>query len=117
MITWIGCVLWSLTSISVSATTPTGTLPVVYVNTQNSRSINDTETQIPATVYIDSLSPQFRSLGSAQQPIDATIKGRGNWTWSGFDKKPYKLKFNVKHKVLGMPNNRHWCLPTTAIGV
>lgn len=114
MITWIGCVLWSLTSISVSATTPTGTLPVVYVNTQNSRSINDTETQIPATVYIDSLSPQFRSLGSAQQPIDATIKGRGNWTWSGFDKKPYKLKFNVKHKVLGMPNNRHWCLMACA---
>ena len=47
-------------------------------------------------------------------PVRATVKGRGNWTWSGFDKKPYKIKFDVKTKVLGMPNNRHWCLMASA---
>lgn len=99
---------------TVLATAPTGTLPVVYVNTQNGQSINDKETQVPATVYIDSVVPQFRSLGSETQPIAATIKGRGNWTWRDFDKKPYKIKFDVKQKVLGMPNNRHWCLMACA---
>ena len=87
-----------------------GTLPVVYVNTQNNRTINDTETQIPATIYIDSVVTEYPSLGSASAPISGTIKGRGNYTWRDFDKKPYKIKFDQKQKVLGMPNNRHWCL-------
>ena len=99
-----------LLSGNLGAVSPTRTLPIVYVNTQNGREVTDTETQIPATVYIDSVLSEYRSLGSAAAPIPATIKGRGNWTWTGFDKKPYKLKFDVKQKVLGMPNNRHWCL-------
>lgn len=98
----------------VCATSPTRTLPIVYVNTQNGQSIDDKETQIPASVYIDSVVPQFHSLGSAEKPIAATIKGRGNWTWTGFDKKPYKIKFDKKQKVLGMPGNRHWCLMACA---
>lgn len=83
---------------------------MVYVNTQNGRAVTDTETQVPATVYIDSVLASYPSLGSQTAPLPATIKGRGNWTWNGFDKKPYKLKFEVKQRVLGMPNNRHWCL-------
>jgi len=96
------------------AASPTGTLPIIYVNTQNKQAITDTETQIPATVYIDSVLAQYPSLGSQAAPIPATIKGRGNWTWTGFDKKPYKIKFDIKQAVLGMPNNRHWCLMACA---
>ena len=99
-----------LAVVHLPAVNPTKTLPILYVNTQNGRSVNDTETQISATVYIDSVLAEYKSLGSSSSPLPATIKGRGNWTWNGFDKKPYKLKFDVKHKVLGMPNNRHWCL-------
>ena len=91
-----------------------GTLPVIYVNTDNRQGIYDTETQIPASIYIDSIVPKYHPLGSASSPIRGTIKGRGNWTWNGFDKKPYKIKFDVKQKVLGMPNNRHWCLMANA---
>ena len=98
----------------LSAAEPTRTLPIVYVNTQQQQGIYDTETQVPASVYIDSVMPEYPSLGSAQTPLPATIKGRGNWTWNGFDKKPYKLKFEVKQKILGMPNNRHWCLMACA---
>ena len=94
----------------MGAVNPTRTLPVVYINTQNKQAVNDTETQVPMTLYIDSVIPDYHPLGSAQAPIPGTIKGRGNWTWNGFDKKPYKIKFDTKHKVLGMPNNRHWCL-------
>lgn len=97
-----------------TAATPTRTLPIMYVNTQNGRAVTDTETQIPATVYIDSALSAYHSLGSAAAPLPATIKGRGNYTWTGFDKKPYKIKFDVKQKVLGMPNNRHWCLLAAA---
>ena len=96
------------------AEVPTRTLPIIYVNTQNGQAIEDKETQIPATVYIDSVLPEYAPLGSEAAPLTATIKGRGNWTWRGFDKKPYKLKFDTKTKVLGMPKNRHWCLMASA---
>lgn len=95
---------------SAASPKPTGTLPVVYVNTDNKRAVEDTETQIPAGIYIDPLNTGLDALGSAGAPVRGTVKGRGNWTWNGFDKKPYKIKFDVKTKVLGMPNNRHWCL-------
>ena len=109
------CTLYSVLCIlTTQAVNPTKTLPIIYVNTQNNQSVNDTETQIPATVYIDSILPDYPSLGSKAAPMPATIKGRGNWTWSGFDKKPYKIKFETKTKVLGMPNNRHWCLMACA---
>lgn len=99
-----------LSVFSLWAATATKTLPIVYVNTQNKQSITDTETQVPATVYIDSILPEYHSLGSKTAPLPATIKGRGNYTWKDFAKKPYKLKFETKTKVLGMPKNRHWCL-------
>ena len=112
----IVCILFSAFSLAVTnggKAWVSGTLPVVYVNT-NGTPIYDTETQVPMTLYIDSMNTKYHSLGSAKQPIAGTIKGRGNWTWSGFDKKPYKIKFDVKQKVLGMPNNRHWCLQASA---
>ena len=96
------------------ALSPTRTLPVVYINTQNKQAVTDKETPVPATIYIDSILPEYNSLGTKTAPIPASIKGRGNWTWTGFDKKPYKIKFDVKQKVLGMPNNRHWCLMACA---
>ena len=100
-------VCWVTVQSGVWAAVPTRTLPIVYVSTQNGQAISDRETQIPASVYID-------SLGSVSQPVPCTIKGRGNWTWSGFDKKPYKIKLDTKQKMLGMPNNRHWCLMANA---
>ena len=107
--TYIICSLL-LYGMSLWAASPTKTLPIIYVNTQDGRAIQDTETQISATLYIDSVLAEYKSLGSASEPLSATIKGRGNWTWNGFDKKPYKIKLEEKHKVLGMPKNRHWCL-------
>ena len=96
------------------AVSPTRTLPIIYVNTQDGQAINDTKTQIPATVYIDSVVSDYPSLGSETKPLSATIKGRGNYTWARFAKKPYKLKFDTKTKVLKMPKNRHWCLMAAA---
>ncbi len=103
-----------ISSVWAGKPAPTRTLPIVYVNTENKRAVTDTETKIPASLYIDSVLASYKPLGSSAAPIPCSIKGRGNWTWSGFDKKPYKIKFEVKQKVLGMPNNRHWCLQAAA---
>ena len=96
------------------AASPTKTLPIVYVNTQNGQAITDTETKVPASIYIDPLNTGLDALGSAAEPVTGSIKGRGNYTWTSFDKKPYKIKFDDKTKVLGMPRNRHWCLMANA---
>ena len=106
---WMNLAVWEASRGGAGEAKVSGTLPVIYIDTKGV-GINDTETQVPATVYIDSVLPEYRSLASAAAPLPATIKGRGNYTWRDFDKKPYKLKFDVKQKVLGMPNNRHWCL-------
>lgn len=92
------------------AVAPTGTLPIIYINTANGAAIEDKETQVAASIYIDALNTGYESLASKQAPIPSSIKGRGNYTWRDFDKKPYKIKFDTKQHVLGMPNNRHWCL-------
>lgn len=106
---WTSLAAWQA---SQGGTTPSasisGTLPVVYINTQNQAAINSTETYVSGSLYIDSLGTA--ALGTKDAPIAAQFKGRGNYTWRDFDKKPYKIKFDVKQSVLGMPNNRHWCL-------
>jgi len=38
------------------------------------------------------------------------IRGRGNSTWLWYDKKPYRLKLDVKDKILGLKKNRDWVL-------
>ena len=89
---------------------PTGTLPVVYLNTTDGVAITSKEVYVPGSLYIDPLNTGFEALGCDTLPVTGQFKGRGNWTWSGFDKKPYRIKFDAKQKVLGMPKNKHWCL-------
>ena len=107
---WTNYWLWTQGQDTHGTAAVSGTLPVVYVNTKNNAAITSKETYIDATLYIDPLNTGYPALGSASAPITTSIKGRGNWTWTGFDKKPYKIKFETKQPVLGMPNNKHWCL-------
>ena len=92
--------------ISTKAAEITGTLPIVYITTQNNAVIDSKEVYVPGTIRIDPLSTGYDSLST----VTAQFKGRGNWTWNGFDKKPYRIKLDSKQKVLGMPSNKHWCL-------
>ena len=39
-----------------------------------------------------------------------SIRGRGNSTWSIYPKKPYRIKLNEKHKVLGLAKAKNWVL-------
>ena len=42
--------------------------------------------------------------------IPLQIKGRGNSTWVLYPKKPYRLKFDTKTAMLGMPSAKNWVL-------
>ena len=95
---------------NTGSVTISGTLPVVYLNTTNGVAITSKEEYVPGSLYIDPLNTGYAALGSDSVPVTGQFKGRGNWTWTGFDKKPYRIKFDAKQKVLGMPKNKHWCL-------
>lgn len=38
------------------------------------------------------------------------IKGRGNYTWETYPKKPYKIKLTEKNSILGETANKNWVL-------
>ena len=86
-----------------------GTLPIMFIHSD--APIVNREDYINATCYIDALGQDgYESMGSADSPISLQIKGRGNYTWKVFDKKPYRLKFAKEVRPLGMKENRHFIL-------
>ena len=108
---WMSLANWeTMQGGNSGSTSISGTLPVVYLNTTNNVAITSKEEYITGSLYIDPLSTGYKALGTAETPITGQFKGRGNWTWTGFDKKPYRIKFDKKQAVLGMPSNKHWCL-------
>lgn len=100
-----------LFALSLSATTYSGTLPVLFINTEDSADVVDKETYLTATYYLDPMGDStVKAFGSAESPLPLKIKGRGNWTWSGFEKKPYRLKLDSKAALLGLKANKHFGL-------
>jgi len=90
---------------------PSGTLPILYINTENGTVIDQKETYVPATYWLDaSADPDQSSIGSADNMLPLGIRGRGNSSWVDCDKKPYKIKLEKKQEILGMGKNKHWAL-------
>lgn len=88
-----------------------GTLPLLYINTEAQAPITSKEEYVTATCYIDALGLEgYAPLGSAEAPITLQIRGRGNYTWNAFDKKPYRLKFSAKTAPFGLNKNKHFVL-------
>ena len=92
------------------AVSPSGTLPVMYITTKNKQDVSR-DRPVEATMYVTAYG-DYQALGSASNQIPLTIRGRGNWTWTGFDKKPYKIVFaqGQGQKLLGMHKSKHWAL-------
>lgn len=97
-------------SSAMLAVSPSGTLPVMYITTKNNQAVSR-ETAVDATLYVTACG-NYPATGSESAQIPLTIKGRGNWTWTGFDKKPYKIVFakGYGQKLLGMHKSKHWAL-------
>lgn len=95
----------------MAAATPSGTLPVLHIDTQGNAPVTSKEDYLKGTYYLDALGLQgYESIGSADAPLPLQIKGRGNYTWTGFDKKPYRLKLDSKAPLLGMNKSKHFAL-------
>ena len=92
-----------------------GTLPVLYINTDNSIPVTSKDSYVAATCYVDPMGHEECPVsGTEEHPLALGIKGRGNWTWLGFDKKPYRLRLNAKEPMLGMRKSRHFALMAAA---
>lgn len=100
-----------LSAFAAQSAAPSGTVPTIYINTANNASVTSKEVYLDATYYLEGNGFEgVESLGSEAQPLPLTIKGRGNYTWTGFDKKPYKLKLDKKTAIMGMGKNKHFAL-------
>lgn len=104
----------------MSGISPTGTLPVLYINVYNNNDeINDDiiDYNLRHKDYfsnanywlVDNANPK-NNLGSEETPLPLEIKARGNYTRTGFAKKPFKLKLGSKQKMLGMTKSKHFAL-------
>lgn len=93
-----------------SDVTISGTLPVMYIETENRKPITSKTEYIDAKYWLDPLeNGMYEALGSASEPLPMQIRGRGHSSWKGA-KKPYKIKFANKTSVMGMPANKHFAL-------
>ena len=91
--------------------TYSGTLPVLFINTEDNKDIVSKEEYIHADWRLDAMGIEgYESIGSPVAPLGMQIKGRGNATWTNVDKKSFRLKLDEKQEMMGMPSNRHWNL-------
>ena len=97
-------------AVSSSAITPTKSLPEMVVSTENNAEIVSKENYIDASFYIVPNEEGGYGLGSAGSSVATEIRGRGNYTWTSFRKKPYKLKLAKKTELMGMDKNKHFAL-------
>ena len=87
-----------------------GTLPVLYINTEKHHNIDSKEEYLHADWWLDNMGIEvYESIGSPSEPQGMLIKGRGNYTWTAA-KKPFRIKLDEKQALLGMKKNRHFCL-------
>lgn len=118
-VNWVYCPDFSLNNSdgywrpqsSYDVATPSGSVPVLHICTQDSMEIVTKEYYIPATLWLDNCGIEgYESLGSEENPLEIEIKGRGNWTWLTKHKKPYKIKFADKVAPLGLDRSRHFMI-------
>ena len=97
--------------VPIFAAQPSGTLPVLVIETQNHQAINSKDTYVVGTYYLDPRGVEgVEAIGSAESPLPLQIKGRGNYTWWAFNKKPYRIKLDKKAALLGMNSSKHFAL-------
>ncbi len=80
-------------------------IPTISIKTESGSAVPSDKTQ--------SIGCDIKVLTADDGTVEASghgeIHGRGNATW-GYEKKPYKIKFDEKQTVCGFPANRDWVL-------
>ena len=85
------------------------TLPVMKIDTLDKTAITSKNTYKNATISVTNSSKCSLSNYGVE------IRGRGNSTWSFFNKKAYKLRFPVAQDLFGMGAGRKWVLLANAL--
>ncbi|MDE7101471.1 MAG: CotH kinase family protein, partial [Bacteroidales bacterium] len=84
----------------------TNALPVLSVTTPASEEVTSKEDWMKgASLSLSSSSDKTIEFNA----LSMSIRGRGNSTWT-LPKKPYALKLDKKHGILGMPEHKRWVL-------
>lgn len=87
-----------------------GTLPVMYIETEGHRPVVSKDEYLDAYYRLDPMGAEgVEPLGTEEEPLAMEIRGRGHSSWKG-PKKPYKIKLGKKTPIMGMPANKHWAL-------
>lgn len=90
--------------------TISGTLPVMYIETEHHRPVESKDEYLTSSYYLDAMGIEgIEPLGSAENRLPMQIRGRGHSSWKS-PKKPYKIKLGEKTAIMGMPENKHWAL-------
>ena len=82
-------------------------IPVVYITTDDLAPVTSKEDYVYASIIVEDVDLMYTSEKYYEGRM--RIKGRGNTTWN-MPKKPWRLKLDEKHSLLGMPSEKDWCL-------
>lgn len=103
--------LFLFSVLAIFAVDVSGTLPVIYINIDGGAEVTSKNTYLSATYYVDPMGVAgVEAIGSVDAQLPLQIKGRGNYTWTGFDKKPYKIKLDRKTALMGMNKSKQFVL-------
>lgn len=83
---------------------PYAGIPRIVIETEYRKAIKVRETEIPAKMQI------WGEKDSESEILNLTIRGRGNTSWECMPKKSYKIEFEKKQSILGMPKDKDWAL-------
>lgn len=114
---------------TVTSTAKTsGTLPVIYINIYKTDNLGNITAELdnrvtskdlddkdyrPGTYYMTvPEGSDFSAIGSADEQLPLEMKARGNYTRTGFAKKPFKLKLGKKQDMLGLTpeKSKHYAI-------
>lgn len=79
-------------------------MPVISIDTEDGLDISSKTEYKGCVITVNDTVTQNHVLWA-----DAQIKGRGNSTWN-MEKKPYKIKFNMKQDLFGYGGAKDWVL-------
>lgn len=85
------------------------TLPVMKIDTLDKTPVTSKNTYKNATITVTNSSKCTLTNYGVE------IRGRGNSTWSFFEKKAYKLRFPVAQDLFGMGAGKKWVLLANAL--
>jgi len=79
-------------------------IPRIVIETENLSQVRSRDTYLPAKLQIYGMDAPESEI------IPLSIRARGNTSFSAMPKCSYKLKFNQKQTLFGLPKDKEWAL-------